>query len=111
MKLVISANSHDRNAPNKWLTHNSDESADDSVERVSIVAKNVRFHRALEEVGFGCSVIAECESEDATINPTSEPSLTKRLKFNGANFEDENGVEIGEVEELFCDSTGHMWYR
>lgn len=104
MSYVISGNYRDRNSKYRWLIRNSDEPIGKARACKRLIAQKVRFSGSQEEIGFGCSVVAIAEEAHAE---EFEPRHAN-LSFNGADFIDEDGQKISEVETLELHEDGKI---
>lgn len=110
---VVTANYRDRKSNLKWLIREEDQHVDRAVPFTSVIAKGVKFEPSNQnEFGFGCTVVAICQTAEGHYKPLQDFDISKltRLRFNWNSFENaETGEDISEVAVLYLDADGHMW--
>jgi hypothetical protein len=107
---IVSANFHDRGGHNTqmpWLIRNFDEKPELAKPAKAIVATGVVFGPSSDhELGFGCAVVAYCESATA-IEADSKEGV--RVRFAGENFYDPDRTPLLAVDKLILNSDGSMY--
>lgn len=63
----------------------------------SVTANGVEFKASSIEEGFGCSIVAECDSI------STEPHI---LRFGGRDFQDESGKRIWSAGSIDLSEAG-----
>lgn len=94
---VVSANYLDRSSPNRWLVRRVGEPVEKAVAVRSVKAKGVEFTGSSIEEGFGCSIVAECDSI------STDPHI---LQFERHGFQDETGNRIWAVSSIDLSEAG-----
>jgi hypothetical protein len=111
--IVVSANYLNRGAEDKWLMRESEQKPEESTTCKAIVATGITFQQSSVERGFGCRMVAMCESA------TQHDSLTEReiaedeeeipLRFDGRCFVSElNQKYVHSCDELRLSPDGRM---
>jgi len=80
--FIVSANYFDRTSPQRWLLRPDQDTPSELNAVYHVLAHNVHFGNssAMEE-GFGCRVVANCESANSYSNEIPDGEF--ELKFNG----------------------------
>ena len=108
---VVTANYNDRQSKNKWLVRNQRQKPQNAVGYPTVKATNVIFKRSSAvEVGFGCTMIASCETTQTdTNNFRRRGKNIVRLRFRGFWFEDLNGNRVEKLKTLYLNKDGSMY--
>jgi hypothetical protein len=110
---VVSANYRDRQSPLKWLSRGKDEDPEKAKAFRNVIATNVKFGSSGKyESGFGCQVVALCETAigQKITKKTKKPEGREvTLVFNGRFFcAKELEIAIGECKMLILREDGSM---
>ena len=106
MAQIVSGNYRDRQSPYRWLIREEGEPIETARACKSVIAKNFRFVKSsAAEEGFGCRVVARCES---AVGSDFEPARIL-VEFDGSrSFRDGTGKEIPEGHGLFLHEDGRI---
>ncbi len=105
MKKVVTTNYRDRSSPYRWLIRNLGAALGTAQAFKSVIAKGVTFTTSsASESGFGCSVVAECDTAEGT---DPEPVILA-LKFQTDRFVDPTGKMVPACDILTLDENGGM---
>ena len=114
MKSIVSANYLDRRSKDKWLVRDSSEKVKKAQAFSSVKAIGVKFtYSYAPEQGFGCSIIALCDSVE-TENPQMPTGdsvralKAKSLYFSFDRFLDSDGKIVDGCKILFLAPDGSM---
>ncbi len=109
---VVSANYlNRRDRGQRWLIRGVSEGIDRVVRATMIEATRVRFiFSSQDEEGFGCSVVAYCETAEA-VNLARVPSGAVPLRFDGvfSFINRQTGATVQGCDALFLTADGKMW--
>ncbi len=110
-RMIVSANYRDRKSDLKWLIREEGQHPDQAKEVSSITATGVKFeHSSHQERGFGCTVVAVCET--AVLTPASTMDVSgQRIHFNGWDgfYEKETEARVYGCGRLTLNSDGSMY--
>lgn len=87
--FVVSANYRDRESAYKWLVRQEDEPMAAAKAYKSLMATGVEFIDSNQaEKGFGCRVVARCETVTVDVGDLNQPMNSRRfpLRFAGNSF-------------------------
>lgn len=102
MAQIVSANYRNRQSPYRWLIRDEDEPLEKARACKSLVATNFTFQQSSpEEDGFGCRVVARCETAVG-----SDFERRAKVRFDGRKFVDEDGSVVEQGSELILDEEG-----
>lgn len=117
VKMIVSANYKDREAPEKWLFRKKDQPPKNAVACKCLKAIGVVFKDSSDrEQGFGCTKVAFCESVESYATIPDNMSDTSNLFGIGFNenqggyfFDKKTGLELTEVPVLYLYPDGKMF--
>ncbi len=109
---IVSANYHDRKSATPWLVRDESEHPDKARAFKSVVATGISFRpSSVFEQGFGCSMVAYCETVTGSNEQPSMPrSDLTRLRFGGFSFQNEAGEEVERCAKLYLQPDGSMFF-
>jgi hypothetical protein len=88
MSFVVSANYRNRGSEYRWLVRGSDEPIDKAIACKRVEMQDVKFQKSSEEeVGFGCNIVAVCDTVEVFEKEEPKPEPTPvRLLFGWNTF-------------------------
>jgi|GEM_PF-1287252 len=106
---IVSANFNNRRSPQRWLIRDHNQSPEQAVAVVGVIAYNIAFCPSTTyEAGFGCSTVAFCERAEGMDNPVV-PAGAVRLKFRGFSFYGPDDEEVPACKTLVLMPDGAMY--
>jgi hypothetical protein len=104
---IVSANYHDRNSDHRWLIRDADQDPEQAVAVKSVIATDVAFCQSTSyEAGFGCSIVAQCQTAEEAENPEQ---IGERLRFDFDAFYTKDRVRVPTCHQLLLKEDGSMW--
>lgn len=109
---IVSANYRNRDSDMRWLVRDEGAPLDSAVESKSLKAKEVVFYQSSpEERGFGCSIVARCNSVEIlgdTMQKKGRGQVT--LRFDGNHFcAVETAKKVGKCTTLNLNPDGSIY--
>ncbi len=112
MTYIVSANYLNRDSEkHPWLIRLDGAPIKESVEVRAVHATGVTFRDSVEEVGFGCSVVAQCETANE-ISETPTGVTLQKVYFDdlqGVFHKVTNGKIVYSCKALVLEPNGDMF--